>query len=178
MGMDGLIKFLSDVGIDGEGVESLYLLFIMNTEQLNSIKSSEYNNLLKSAKVYTAQDAKSYIKAELKKVNESEEQFKKFMSFIFKASNVDNPMSKYITVDQCVPILELVSTSSSLLKNSSLIKVFIKYLNDSGLKGIKRDEWESIYYFFKQNQKDLSSYTADDAWPVIFDDFAEWMKTH
>ena len=76
MGMDGLVKFLADVGIDGEGVDSLYLLYIMETEQLNSIKSSEYANLLKKAKVFTALEAKGYIKAELKKVNESEDHFK------------------------------------------------------------------------------------------------------
>ena len=99
------------------------------------------------------------------------------MNFIFKGANIDNPMSKYITVEQCVPILELIANSHVWLKGSRLVNVFIQYINESGVKGIKRDEWENIYFFFKQNKQDLSSYSVDDAWPVIFDDFAEWKRS-
>lgn len=47
MGIEGLVKFFTDLDIDGDGVDSLYLLYIMDTEQLNVIKSSEYSTLLK-----------------------------------------------------------------------------------------------------------------------------------
>lgn len=99
------------------------------------------------------------------------------MGFVFRGSNIDNPMSKYITAEQCVPILELVSTSHVCLRQSLLCKKFIKYIKEINLKGIKRDEWENIYFFFKQNPNDLSNYSLDDAWPVIFDDFAEWINS-
>lgn len=98
------------------------------------------------------------------------------MSFVFRGANVDNPMSKYITVEQCVPILELVAASHTCLKNSGLCRRFIQYIKESDIKGIKRDEWENIYHFFKQNPDNLSNYSLDEAWPVIFDDFAEWIK--
>lgn len=99
------------------------------------------------------------------------------MGFVFRGANIDNPMSKYITAEQCVPILELVSASHVCLRQSLLCKKFIKYIKEINLKGIKRDEWENIYFFFKQNPNDLSNYSLDDAWPVIFDDFAEWIKS-
>lgn len=99
----------------------------------------------------------------------------KFMSFVFRGSNIDNPMSKYIVVEQCIPILELVSASHICLRYSSLVKKFIKYIKDWGIKGIKRDEWDNIFFFFKQNPDDLSNYAQDDAWPMIYDDFAEWI---
>lgn len=101
----------------------------------------------------------------------------KFMSFTFRGSNIDNPMSKYIIIEQCIPILELISASHIWLRYSSLIKKFIRYIKESGIKGIKRDEWDNIFYFFKQNPDDLSNYAQDDAWPMIFDDFAEYIMS-
>lgn len=35
MNVEGLVNFFSDLGIDGESVDSLYLLYIMDTEELN-----------------------------------------------------------------------------------------------------------------------------------------------
>ena len=99
------------------------------------------------------------------------------MAFVFRGSNVDNPMSKYITAEQCIPILELVSSSHSSLRNCALLKKFIEYIKEIGLKGIKRDEWENIFHFFKQNPNDLNNYSVDDCWPVIYDEFAEWLKS-
>lgn len=98
------------------------------------------------------------------------------MSFIFRGANIDNPMSKYIVAEQSIPILELVSASHVCLKHSKLMRKFIQYIKAVELKGIKRDEWESIFFFFKQNPDDLSNYSLDDAWPVVFDDFAEWLQ--
>ena len=98
------------------------------------------------------------------------------MSFIFRGANVDNPMSKYITSEQWIPILELVSSNHKCLKGSGLWKKFIRFLTEKDIKGVKKDEWESIYYFFQKNPDDLENYSLDDAWPVLFDDFAEWIQ--
>ena len=68
------------------------------------------------------------------------------MSFMFRGANVDNPMSKYIVIEQWIPILELVSASHICLRYCSLFKKFMKYIKDSRIKGIKRDEWENIFY--------------------------------
>jgi hypothetical protein len=51
--------------------------------------------------------------------------------------------------------------------------VFIK---DQDIKGVKRDEWGNVYFFFKQNPNDLSNYDEDGAWPLIYDSFAEWLR--
>jgi hypothetical protein len=96
MNMEGLVKFFSDLNIDGERVESLYLLYIMDTEELDRIRFLEYKNMLKKAGASNTRDASHYIKGEVNRINNSESDFKKFMSFIFRGANVDNPMSKYI----------------------------------------------------------------------------------
>lgn len=35
MNIEGLVKFFTDLNIDGESVDSLYLLYVMDTEELN-----------------------------------------------------------------------------------------------------------------------------------------------
>lgn len=122
MNIEGLVKFFTDLNIDGESVDSLYLLYIMDTEELNWIRYLEYKNLLQKSGARNAKDARNYVKSEISKINNSESDFKKFMSFIFRGANVDNPMSKYITSEQWVPILELVSSSHICLKGSLLCK--------------------------------------------------------
>lgn len=76
MNIEGLVKFFSDLNIDGESIESLYLLYIMDTEELNSIKSREYHNLLQKAGAHSAIEAKDFVKSEVKRINESETDFK------------------------------------------------------------------------------------------------------
>jgi hypothetical protein len=122
MSLEGVVKFFQDLGIDGESVDSLYLLYIMDTEELQSIKMSEYQGLLEKAKVSSVKDARPFVIKQIEEIKNSDDHFKKFMSFIFRSANVDNPMSKYITADQCVPILELVSQSHKCLRNSALCK--------------------------------------------------------
>jgi hypothetical protein len=96
MNMEGLVKFFSDLNIDGERVDSLYLLYIMDTEELDRIRFLEYKNMLKKAGASNTRDARHFIDGEVNRINNSESDFKKFMSFIFRGANIDNPMSKYI----------------------------------------------------------------------------------
>lgn len=76
MNIEGLVKFFTDLGIDGESVDSLYLLYIMDTEELNIIKQSEFFNLLSKAGVSSAAKAKNYVRDEIKRINNSEAELK------------------------------------------------------------------------------------------------------
>lgn len=76
MNVEGLVNFLSDLKIDGESVDSLYLLYIMDTEELNIIRYKEYKNLLDKAGCLSASEAQNFVHKEIQKINESETEFK------------------------------------------------------------------------------------------------------
>ena len=76
MSLEGIVKFFQDIGVDGESIDSLYLLYLMETEELDSIKMSEYHQLLQKAGVETAKDARKYVKVEVDKVNNSDDHLK------------------------------------------------------------------------------------------------------
>lgn len=76
MNVEGLVNFFSDLNIDGESVDSLYLLYIMDTEELNWIRQKEYKNLLNKAAACTASEAKSFVHSEINKINSSDADFK------------------------------------------------------------------------------------------------------
>lgn len=41
---------------------------------------------------------------------------------------------------------------------------------------INKDQWNNIYEFSKTINTDLSNYSIDGAWPVLLDDFVDFLQ--
>jgi len=76
-----------------------------------------------------------------------------------------------------------VETACSLLKilrlNTSwpLFNDFESYIKQSDQRGINKDQWMQILDFSISIKNDLSNYDVDGAWPVLLDEFVDYMKT-
>lgn len=64
-----------------------------------------------------------------------------------------------------------------LLKgNWSQLDRFLEYLTATDVKVINRDQWCSVYEFATTIADDLSDYDPMGAWPVLLDEYVEWVK--
>ena len=82
---------------------------------------------------------------------------------------------KVINLEMGLPLLKMIVESHCVTRENSLAKGFIKYVEDKELKTLKKDEWETVYYFFDKHDS-LDSYDEMDSWPVVFDKFANDYK--
>nr|CAG4643715.1 EOG090X00X3 [Lepidurus arcticus] len=57
------------------------------------------------------------------------------------------------------------------------ILIFLEFLEKSRYRVINKDQWVNILEFSRSVNEDLSNYDADGAWPVLLDEFVEWLKT-
>ena len=74
-----------------------------------------------------------------------------------------------------LPLLKMIVESHSVTKGNDLVTKFLSFLEDEKVTQMKKDEWETVYFFFKKHRT-LDDYTEMDAWPVIFDKFANNYK--
>ncbi|XP_058489313.1 DCN1-like protein 5, partial [Solea solea] len=58
-----------------------------------------------------------------------------------------------------------------------LFPVFHQFLEQSKYKGMNKDQWYNVLEFSRTITTDLSNYDEDGAWPVLLDEFVEWLKT-
>jgi DCN1-like protein 1/2 len=51
------------------------------------------------------------------------------------------------------------------------------FLEDKHLKAVSKDIWEQFYEFISTINDDFDNHDYDSAWPVVIDDFVEFMKS-
>ncbi len=58
----------------------------------------------------------------------------------------------------------------------SLVDRWLQYLklNPGRVRGIPRDTWQMFLTFIDTVDADFNGYSAEEAWPTLFDDFVEF----
>jgi len=59
----------------------------------------------------------------------------------------------------------------------NLVDEFVEFLDVYSKKWINRDQWNNIYEFSKHIEDDCSNYDVDGAWPVLLDEFVDYIKS-
>ncbi|KAL1403060.1 hypothetical protein pipiens_005828 [Culex pipiens pipiens] len=61
-------------------------------------------------------------------------------------------------------------------KHWPLYAQFAQFLEQSKYKVINKDQWCNILEFSRTISNDLNNYDVDGAWPVMLDEFVEWLR--
>ncbi|KAL9265044.1 DCN1-like protein [Drosera capensis] len=100
--------------------------------------------------------------------------FADFHAYAFSYNLTDNEKQRYIDIGTICVLLPLVLGPYFPLQVNALVE----YLQaQTEYKTISMDQWMSIYRFCTQiTFPDLNGYDPADAWPLLLDNFVEWMK--
>jgi len=64
-----------------------------------------------------------------------------------------------------------------LCKSWTLYSDFAEFLEQpKAPRVINKDQWNNIFEFSRTINNDLSNYSIDGAWPVLLDDFVEYLQ--
>ncbi|XP_026496364.1 DCN1-like protein 5 [Vanessa tameamea] len=168
LGPEGMEKFCEDLGVDPENVVMLVIAYKMGAKQMGYFTQEEWIKGLTELQcdnVHKLQNKLEYLRSLLND------------PYIFKAVyrySYDFARDK----DQ-----RSLDTSTArallgvLLPRWALRAALGDFLSrERRYRVVNRDQWCNILEFSRTVDAQLTTYDADGAWPVMLDEFVEWLR--
>ncbi|XP_066156498.1 DCN1-like protein 4 isoform X2 [Euwallacea fornicatus] len=169
LGPDGMEKFCEHIGVDPENVVMLVLAFKMQARQLGFFTKEEWLKGLAELQCDTIQKLQ-YRLEHLRCLLNDQNTFKAIYRYAYDFARDKDQRS--MEIDTAKAMLQLL-----LGKHWPLYTQFSQFLEQSKYKVINKDQWCNILEFSRTICNDLSNYDVDGAWPVMLDEFVEWLKS-
>lgn len=168
LGPEGMEKFCEDIGVEPENVVMLVLAWKMNARQMGFFTLQEWTKGLTDLHCDTntkVQNKLEYLKSFLHEPST----FKSIYRYAYDFARDKDQRS--MDMETARAMLQLL-----LGRQWSLYGQFNNFLEQSKYKVINKDQWCNILEFSRSIHSDLSNYDVDGAWPVMLDEFVEWLK--
>ncbi|XP_058795181.1 DCN1-like protein 5 [Phymastichus coffea] len=169
LGPDGMEKFCEDIGVEPENVVMLVLAYKMNARQMGFFSQDEWFKGLTEMQCDSAAKVKQRLDYLRNQLNDPYA-FKGIYRYAYDFARDKDQRS--MDVETARAMLQLL-----LGRHWPLFSQFAKFLDQSKYKVINKDQWFNILEFSRTISNDLSNYDLDGAWPVMLDEFVEWLKT-
>ncbi|GAB2222381.1 hypothetical protein Droror1_Dr00013597 [Drosera rotundifolia] len=169
----GIEKLCSDLEVATDDVRILMLAWKMKAAKQGYFTLEEWRRGLQPLGADTILKLKSSLPG-LQLEIRMPSNFADFHAYAFSYNLTDNEKQRYIDIGTICVLLPLVLGPYFPLQVNALVE----YLQaQTEYKTISMDQWMSIYRFCSQiTFPDLNGYDPADAWPLLLDNFVEWMK--
>lgn len=177
IGIDGTFKYLNDLGIEPEEVDALVLAYYVNAKEVGVFEREDFVSGWCNVDIYDLQSMSQFIKNKSIDIYKNDSDlFARVYKFTF--GYVLDKQDKS-NIQKQLPLEEAIEYWKLLIPNSNSEMFFNWLENESNRKTIKRDEWNMLPSFL-QLAKDgetnlISRYSEDDAWPLLMDDYVEYL---
>ncbi|XP_055373359.1 DCN1-like protein 4 isoform X2 [Condylostylus longicornis] len=168
LGPEGMERFCEDIGVEPENVVMLVLAHKMGARQMGFFSQYEWLKGLTDIQCDSAVKVQSkldFLKTSLNDPNT----FKSIYRYAYDFARDKDQRS--MDIETAKQMLQLL-----LGKNWALFPHFAQFLEQSKYKVINKDQWCNILEFSRTINHDLSNYDIDGAWPVMLDEFVEWLR--
>ncbi|KAF5739040.1 hypothetical protein HS088_TW12G00238 [Tripterygium wilfordii] len=169
---EGIEALCSDMEIDHTDVRILMLAWKMKAEKQGYFTLEEWHQGLKALGADTISKLKKAL-PELEKEVRRPSSFMDFYKYAFRYCLTEEKQ-KSIDIESICQLLNLVLGSQFRAQ----VDYFIEYLKiQSDYKVINMDQWMGFYRFCNEiSFPDHKNYDPELAWPLILDNFVEWMR--
>ncbi|WJX95981.1 hypothetical protein P8452_77239 [Trifolium repens] len=169
---DGIEALCKDVKVDHTDVRILILAWKMKAEKQGYFTQDEWRRGLKCLGADTLPKLRKAING-LKKEVTAPESFEDFYTYAFQYCLTEDKQ-RTIDIETLCELFTIV-LGSEFPSQVNLLIDYLKIQND--YRALTMDHWRNFYRFFKEvSFTDLERYDSSQAWPVIIDNFVEWMK--
>ncbi|XP_011034505.1 PREDICTED: DCN1-like protein 4 [Populus euphratica] len=169
---EGIETLCSDMEGGHADVRILMLAWKMRAEKQGYFTLEEWRRGLKLLRADTVNKLKKVL-LELEKEVKRPTNFVDFYTYAFRYCLTEEKQ-KSIDIESICQLLDLVLGSHFRAQ----VDYFIEYLKiQSDYKVINMDQWMGFYRFCNEiSFPDLGNYDPELAWPLILDNFVEWMR--
>ncbi|KAI5639529.1 cullin binding domain-containing protein [Phthorimaea operculella] len=172
LGPEGMEKFCSDIGVDPENVVMLVIAYKMGAKQMGYFTQEEWLKGLTELQCDSAHKLQNKLEY-LRGLLSDPYVFKAIYRYSYDfARDKDQRSLDTATARALLGVL---------LPRWSLRAALNEFLSGSGARErryrvVNRDQWCNILEFSRTVDTSLSNYDADGAWPVMLDEFVEWVR--
>lgn len=170
IGPEGMEKFCEDIEVEPENIVMLVLAWKMNAKQMGYFTLSEWLHGLTDIQcdsIHKIQCRLDYLKSLLR----DQTHLKSIYRYAYDFARDKDQRS--MDIETAKAMLQLL-----LGKNWPLYGSFHQFLEQSKYKVINKDQWCNVLEFSRVIYSNLSNYDEDGAWPVLLDEFVDWLKTN
>lgn len=168
IGPDGMEKFCEDIGVEPENIVMLVVAWKMDAKQMGFFTMQEWLRGLDDLKCDSILAVRNKLDHLRSLLNDSVT-FKNIYRYAYDFARDKDQRSMDLETGKAM--LQLL-----LGKHWPLYGQFHQFLEQSKYKVLNKDQWCNILEFSRSIDPDLSNYDEDGAWPVLLDEFVEWLK--
>jgi len=166
--VEGISTFCEDIGIDPEDAVILVISEYMGAAHMLEYTKEEFVKGMERIGVDNADSLKSKVdqlRGELKVPERFEE------VYLFTFSFARPIGQKSMMLDVAIALWKIL-----LLDKFDLLDMWVMFLEKHRTTAITKDEWSLVLEFVNKVNGDLSKYDEDGAWPIVIDDFIEYIS--
>ncbi|XP_057969198.1 uncharacterized protein LOC131158380 [Malania oleifera] len=169
---EGIEALCSDVGVDHTDVRILMLAWKMEAEKQGYFTQDEWRRGLKALRVGSLNKLKKALLELEREVNNHPSNFASFYSYAFQ-SCLTEERQKTVDIESVCVLLDLVLG----FRFRPQVDLYIEYLKiQKDYLTITMDQWVGFFRFCNEiSFPDLQNYDSNLAWPLIIDNFVEWL---
>eukprot|EP01112_Ceratiomyxa_fruticulosa_P021983 TRINITY_DN792_c0_g4_i1.p1 TRINITY_DN792_c0_g4~~TRINITY_DN792_c0_g4_i1.p1 ORF type:complete len:243 (-),score=59.60 TRINITY_DN792_c0_g4_i1:159-887(-) len=171
IGPTGLERFFNDLAVAPDSIYALLLAWQMGAQEMGYFSKEEFIGGLEKLKAYTVEQILPSLQALERAVESDSTRFVDLYKFAFSFSSTASN-TKSVDVETAAAMLEVVLPKGP---HTSRFAVFLRSRATS-YKVINKDQWMCFLEFSKAVQPDLQNYDESEAWPIMFDEFALYVK--
>ncbi|KAE9621294.1 hypothetical protein Lal_00023592 [Lupinus albus] len=169
---EGIETLCADIEVDHTDVRILMLAWKMKSEEQGYFTLDEWRRGMKALRADTVSKLKKAL-PDLEKEVMRPTNFADFYSFAFQYCLTEEKQ-KSIDIESICQLLNLVLGSTF----SAQVNLFVEYLkSQNDYKVINMDQWMGFFRFCNEiTFPTLNEYDPELAWPLILDNFVEWIR--
>ncbi|KAJ1410057.1 Potentiating neddylation domain [Sesbania bispinosa] len=169
---EGIEALCADMEVDHTDVRILMLAWKMKSEEQGYFTVDEWRRGLKALRADTVSKLKKAL-ADLEKEVRRPSNFADFYSYAFQYCLTEEKQ-KSIDIESICELLNLVLGSTF----PAQVNLFVEYLKaQNDYKVINMDQWMGFFRFCNEiSFPMLDNYDPELAWPLILDNFVEWLR--
>jgi len=169
LGPDGMEKFCEDIGVEPENLVMLVLAWKMNAKQMGFFTSQEWQDGLSALRCDSITKLQNRLET-LRACLADPATFKSIYRYAYDFARDKD--QRCLEMETARGLLQLL-----LGPHWPLHTKFQSFLDSAKYKVMNKDQWYNVLEFSRTVQPDLSNYDVDGAWPVMLDEFVEWLKS-
>lgn len=170
IGPEGVESLCQDLVVDPENIAMLVLAWKMGAKQMGYFTLQEWLyglTELQCDSLVKLRDKLDYLHSLL----QDSASFKSIYRYAFDFARDKDQRS--LDIETAKAMLALL-----LARQWALLPVFFQFLEQSRYRVLNKDQWCNVLEFSRAVDPDLTNYDVDGAWPVMLDEFVEWLKTN
>ncbi|SZF02504.1 unnamed protein product [Blumeria hordei] len=168
LGVEGVMRYLGDLGVDLETAEIFIPLEIVKAPGLGEITKSGFIS-----------KQKKFVASQIKKMSTDDSLFKRVYRHAFFASKEIS--QKAIPLENAIIYWTLLFNPPGkrwVSDSVDWLQLWTDFLQENWTKTVNKDMWNQTLEFFQKSMQDesLSFWSEDGAWPGVIDEFVAYVK--